>query len=162
MKVAENMFVSMDYTLTVEGEVVDKSEPGDPLGFVSGMGKIISGLDNAIQGKAVGDKVDVVVAPEDGYGEVEEALMQEIPKEHFPEGLALEPDMVFQAETPHGVTSFRIAEVADDHVVADLNHPLAGKTLSFSVTILEVREATPDELRTDDCGSHECTGCGCH
>ena len=162
MKVAEKMFVSLDYTLTVEGEVVDKSESGDPLGFVSGTGKIIPGLDNAIQGKSVGDKVDVTVAPADGYGEIEEALFQEIPKEHFPEGLALEPDMVFQAETPHGMTSFRIAEVADDHVVADLNHPLAGKTLSFAVVIQEVREATPDELNPADCGEHECTGCGCH
>ena len=163
MKISENVFVSMEYTLTVDGEVADKSAPGEPLGFVSGAGNIIPGLDNALQGKAVGDKLDVTVAPEQGYGEVEKALFQEIPKSNFPEGLALEPDMMFQAETPHGMATFRIAEVADSHVVADLNHPLAGKTLNFSVEIVEVREAEPEELKgEEDCGDHECTGCGRH
>lgn len=162
MEISENKYVSMDYTLTVEGEVVDKSEPGDPLGFVSGTGQIVSGLEKALQGKVVGDTVEVSFPAEDGYGEVEESLFQKLPRENFPDGLALEPDMMFQAETPHGMMTFRVSEITDAYVVADLNHPLAGKALSFSVVIREVRDATPDELREDDCGDHECTGCGCH
>ncbi len=161
MKIAENKFVSMEYTLKVDGEVVDKSEPGDPLGFVSGTGQIVPGLDNALQGKEVGDTIDVSFSADEGYGQVEESLFQKLPRENFPEGLAIETDMVFQAETPHGMMTFRVSEVADDHVVADLNHPLAGKDLSFSVTIREVRDATPEEMH-EDCGEHTCTGCGCH
>ncbi len=161
MKITENKYVEIDYTLTVDGKVVDKSEPNDPLGFVSGTGQIVPGLDNAIQGKETGDAVNVSFSAEDGYGPVEESLLQKLPKDNFPADLKIEPDMVFQAETPHGTMSFRIAEVKDDCVIADLNHPLAGKSLTFDVVIREVRDATDEELNPS-CDEHECTGCGCH
>jgi FKBP-type peptidyl-prolyl cis-trans isomerase SlyD len=161
MKISENKYVEINYTLTVEGEVVDKSEPGDPLGFISGTGQIVSGLDNAIQGKEVGDTIDVSFSAEDGYGPVEKSLFQDLPRDNFPVDLKIEPDMVFQAETPHGTMSFRIAEVKENSVVADLNHPLAGKALSFNVVVRGVRDATAEELESS-CGEHECTGCGCH
>lgn len=161
MKIEANKYVSMDYTLTVEGELADKSEPDSPLGFVSGVGQIVPGLDKAIQGKQAGDTVDVSFPAEEGYGEVEESLFQELPRSNFPEGLDIEPGMMFQAETPHGIMAFRVAEVGNEHITADLNHPLAGKALSFSVKIREVRDATPEELR-GSCDDHECTGCGCH
>ena len=162
MQVAEKKFVSIDYELTVDGEVVDKSEPGKPLGFVSGVGQIVPGLDNALQGKAVGDEVDVSFSAEDGYGEVQENLFQELPKDNFPDGLSLEEGMIFQAQTPHGMMTFKVAEVKDDAVVADLNHPLAGKDLAFSVKIVEVRDATSNEIEPSSEDGHVCTGCGKH
>jgi FKBP-type peptidyl-prolyl cis-trans isomerase SlyD len=163
MQVAEKKYVSIDYKLTVDGEVVDESEPGTPLGFVSGVGQIVPGLDNALQGKRAGDEIDVSFSAEDGYGAVQGNLFQELPKENFPEGLALEVGMIFQAETPHGMMSFKISDVKDDAVVADLNHPLAGKDLNFAVKIVEVRDATQDEIApSHDDDEHVCHGCGKH
>ncbi len=161
MMISRNKYVEIEYKLTVDGELVDQSEPGDPLGFVSGIGQIVSGLDNAIQGKVVGDVIDVSVSADEGYGQIEKSLFQELPKDNFPKDLKIEPDMMFQAETPHGVMSFRISEVRENSVLADLNHPLAGKDLNFNAKIVSIREATEDEL-SDNCESHECTGCGCH
>jgi FKBP-type peptidyl-prolyl cis-trans isomerase SlyD len=162
MQVAEKKYVAIDYKLTVDGEVVDESQPGDPLGFVSGVGQIVPGLDNALQGKSAGDKVEVSFSAKDGYGEVQDQLFQELPKENFPDGLALEEGMLFQANTPHGPMTFKIAEIKADSIVADLNHPLAGKDLSFSVKIVEVREATSDEIDPHTEEEHVCTGCGKH
>jgi FKBP-type peptidyl-prolyl cis-trans isomerase SlyD len=159
MKIEKEKYVSIDYELTVDDEVVDKSEPGQPLGFVSGIGQIVPGLDNAIQGKEAGDDVEVTFSAEEGYGEVREELLQELPKTNFPDDLELEAGLTFQAQTPHGPVSFKVAEVKDDVVVADLNHPLAGKDLHFSVKIAEVRDATEEELAPSCDGSHECHSC---
>ena len=161
MQVAENKHVSIDYKLTVDGEVVDESNPGEPLGFVSGLGQIVPGLEKAIQGKRAGDELNVSFSSDEGYGEVQEDLIQELPKKNFPDDLTLEVGMVFQAQTPHGMMAFRVAEVKDDVVVADLNHPLAGKALSFWVKIVAVREATEEELKSCEEG-HTCHSCGKH
>jgi FKBP-type peptidyl-prolyl cis-trans isomerase SlyD len=162
MKIEKEKYVSIDYELKVEGEIVDKSEPGQPLGFVSGVGQIVPGLDNAIQGKEVGDSLDVKFSAKEGYGEVREELLQELPKKNFPDELELEAGMTFQADTPHGMVNFKIAEVKDDVVIADLNHPLAGKDLHFSVKIAEVRDATEEELTPACDDDHECHSCGQH
>jgi FKBP-type peptidyl-prolyl cis-trans isomerase SlyD len=162
MKVAKEKFVSVDYELTVDGEVVDKSEPGEPLGFVSGIGQIVPGLDKAIQGKEIGDSVDVSFSADEGYGPVQEELLQELPRKNFPDDLEIETGMTFQAETPHGPVSFKVAKVNEDVVVADLNHPLAGKDLNFSVKIAEVRDATKEELEPACDGTHACHSCGQH
>ena len=162
MQIAEKKYVTIDYKLTVDGEVVDESQPGDPLGFVSGVGQIVPGLDNALQGKNPGDELDVSFAAKDGYGDVQDDLFQELPKENFPEGLELEEGMLFQAQTPHGPMTFKIAEIKSDVIVADLNHPLAGKDLNFAVKIVDVRDATSDEIDPHMHDGHTCTGCGRH
>ncbi len=162
MQIAKEKYVSIDYELTVDGEVVDKSEPGSPLGFVSGVGQIVPGLDNALQGKTAGDEVDVSFSADEGYGPVQDNLFQKVPKENFPEDLELEVGMIFQAQTPHGMMSFKIFEVKEDVIVADLNHPLAGKDLNFSVKIIEVRDATVDEINPSPNDEHVCHGCGKH
>ncbi len=161
MKIAKEKYVSINYELEVDGEIIDKSEPGTPLGFVSGVGQIVPGLDNALQGKEAGDSVDVTFPAADGYGEVDDSLFQELPKDNFQDDLKVEVGMTFQAQTPHGPVAFRVAEVKDDAIIADLNHPLAGKALHFAVTVTEVRDATDDEL-THSCDSHECHSCGQH
>ncbi len=159
MQVAENKYVFIDYKLTVDGEVVDESDEGAPLGFVSGSGQIVPGLDKAIQGKSVGDTVDVTFPAEEGYGDVQDELFQELPKKNFPDDLDIEVGMMFQAQTPHGLMTFRVAEVKGENIVADLNHPLAGKELSFRVKITEVRDATEEELHPSCDGGHTCDSC---
>ena len=154
MKITDDAFVSLDYTLTIDGEVIDQSEGGEPLGFVFGAGQIVPGLENALKGKQTDDAITVEVPAAEGYGDVREELVQGLPRENFPDDAELEPGMVFQAATPNGPIAFKVVELKDDAIVVDLNHPLAGKDLHFAVKVIEVREATAEE-KSDPADDHE-------
>lgn len=164
MKVQNEAFVAIDYTLTDDqGNIVDKSEENNPLGFIWGRGQIIPGLEKALEGMEENESKNVIVAPEDGYGLVNEELFQEIPKENFPSTDNLSKGQQFQANTPHGPMRFIIHEVKENEIVVNLNHPLAGQNLHFDVKVSEVREATAEELAPPEhhhCGdgSHGCCG----
>lgn len=163
MKIQNNAYVAMNYTLTnTAGEILDKSEKDRPLGFVWGQGQIIPGLENALEGMTAGESKKVSVSPAEGYGEVNQELVQELPRSNFPEDATIEEGQTFQAMTPHGPMRFSVKEVKNDIVVADLNHPLAGQELHFDVSISEVREATDEELNPHaGCnGNHDCSSCG--
>ncbi len=163
MKVQNEAYVEIDYTLTDDdGNVVDKSHPGSPLGFIWGQGQIIPGLEKAIKGMSVNDTMQITVAPEDGYGDASDEMFQEIPKDNFPDGTNLVAGQEFQADTPHGVMKFIIHEIKTDAIIVDLNHPLAGKNLNFDVKIVNVREATEEELHPYCDGGHDCSTCGAH
>lgn len=139
--------VSIRYTLKdLEGNVLDTNVEGDPLNYLQGHGNIVIGLEEALQGKQSGDNIDVQIPAEKAYGERQPNLEAKIPRDRFPEGADLQVNMHFEAENEHGRHPFMITEVHDDHVVADGNHPLAGKPLHFQVEVLEVREATSDEI----------------
>ena len=158
MKIADKAYVAIDYTLTLDsGEVVDQSEPGAPLGFVVGAGQIIPGLEEALIGATEGHKATVVVEPEFAYGEVDPGLFRKIPLASFPEGVKVAEGMVFEADGPDGPASFRIESVEDDAAMADFNHPLAGETLHFDLSVVEVREATEEDLDEEEGEG----GCGC-
>ncbi|MBN2343503.1 MAG: peptidylprolyl isomerase [Deltaproteobacteria bacterium] len=165
MKIQSEAFVAIDYTLKDDqGNVVDKSEENSPLGFIFGRGQIIPGLEKALEGMSKDETAQVVVAPEDGYGPVNEELFQEIPKANFPNTENLEPGQQFQANTPHGPMRFVVHEIKEEDIVVNLNHPLAGQSLHFDVKVAEVREATEEELAPpvhSHCGdgSHGCCGC---
>lgn len=147
MQVSENKVVSIRYTLKNDaGEVIDSSAGRAPLSYLHGVGNIIPGLEKALEGKTSGDHVDVSIAPEEAYGERNEALIQIVPRNAFESVEEIEPGMQFYAQTPAGRQILTIVEVQDDQVVVDGNHPLAGETLHFSVEITEVREATEEEL----------------
>jgi FKBP-type peptidyl-prolyl cis-trans isomerase SlyD len=157
--------VSIDYTLKLDsGDVIDKSEAGEPLEFVFGRGQIIPGLERRLAGLEQGERATVVVEPVEGYGEVNEELFNDVPRAEFPADIEIKAGMMFNAETPHGPIRFRVREVTKDTVVADFNHPLAGERLHFDVTVAGVRDATPDEIAaTDCCGQHaSCSHCGGH
>lgn len=147
MQIAANAVVSIHYTLTnAAGDKLDSSEGQEPLAYLHGASNIIPGLENALVGKAVGDKLSVTVEPEEGYGEVREELVQEVDRSNF-EGIdAVEPGMQFMAQTPWGQQPVTVVKVEGDNVTLDGNHPLAGQTLSFDVEVVEVREATEEEL----------------
>lgn len=148
MKIIQDSAVSMHYTLkNAEGQILDSSEGKEPLQFLFGKGLIIPGLEKALEGKEVGDTVDVTVAPEEGYGTYNEKLIGEVKKELFDDSMELKPGMPVQAQNENGtVQVFMVREIKDDMVVLDGNHPLAGMELNFHVEISEVREATSEEL----------------
>jgi FKBP-type peptidyl-prolyl cis-trans isomerase SlyD len=147
MKVGKDCVVSLDYRLHLgDGEVVDQSAPGSPLSYMHGRGQIVPGLEGKLEGMAAGEAKQVVVQPGEGYGEYDNRGVQEVPRAMFPPNADLQVGMMVTAQTPQGEIPFVIKEVKKDSVVIDLNHPLAGKTLHFDVTVREVRGATSEEL----------------
>jgi FKBP-type peptidyl-prolyl cis-trans isomerase SlyD len=148
MKIAKGSVVGLDYSLHLgDGQVVDQSEPGEPLTYLHGEGQIVPGLESALEGADVGESRKVVVAPADGYGEHDPRGVQEVPRKAFPPGFDPKAGMELTAEGADGEpVPFVIREVKLESVVIDLNHPLAGKTLHFDVTVRDVRAATAEEL----------------
>ena len=148
MKIGKDAVVSIDYRLHLgDGEVVDESEAGDPLVYLHGYEEIVPGLEKALEGKAAGDKVQAVVKPEDGYGDYDPEGLEEVPRTEFPAEMELEAGGVITGTDPDGdEVDFLVKEVKKDTVVVDFNHPMAGKTLHFDITVREVRAATKDEL----------------
>jgi FKBP-type peptidyl-prolyl cis-trans isomerase SlyD len=148
MQIQDNCVVSIHYTLTnEEGEELDSSAGQDPLVYLHGAGNIIPGLESALTGGSVGDRLEVTVAPEHGYGAVDPDLIRKVPREAFAGVERVEPGMQFQTQSPTGqVMRVTVKESNDQDVLIDANHPLAGQTLFFSVTVEEVRSATEEEL----------------
>jgi FKBP-type peptidyl-prolyl cis-trans isomerase SlyD len=127
------------------GEVLDKSS-GDPLSYMHGHGNIIPGLEKELEGKQPGDKVQVEVPPEEGYGERQGPGPQAVPKSALPDDLEPQAGMQLAAQSPDGsVTPVWITGVEDQQVWVDVNHPLAGETLHFDVEVVSVRDATDEE-----------------
>lgn len=148
LKIADDHAVTIHYTLTNnQGEILDSSVGGEPLVYLHGAGNIIPGLENALLGKQQGDSLQVIVPPEDGYGVRHAELMQEVPRAMFGGASQLEVGMAFQAQGMHGeIQRVVIASINGDTVTVDANHPLAGETLTFAVTIESVRSASAEEL----------------
>ena len=147
MQVAADKVVTIHYTLkNSEGKVLDSSEGGDPLAYIHGNGNIIPGLEEALEGKSAGDKLEVQVAPDKGYGQHDPSLIQNVPKRAFQGVPQDQPGMRFTAQTEQGPRQVVVTRVAGDMVTVDGNHPLAGQTLNFNVEVAEVREASEEEL----------------
>jgi len=148
MKVGKGTVVSIDYQLRLgDGTVIEASDPGNPLVYLHGEGFIVPGLERGLEGSAAGETRQVTVTPEDGYGERDEEGVQDIPRAAFPAGVQLRVGAELVTQGPDGEeVPFVIRELHEDKVVVDLNHPLAGKTLHFKVSVLEVRAASAEEL----------------
>jgi FKBP-type peptidyl-prolyl cis-trans isomerase SlyD len=147
MQIREKMVVSIDYVLTdASGEVLDRSEEGSPLAYLQGASNIIPGLEKALEGRAIGDSLQVEVAPAEGYGDYSDDLVQVVSREMFEDADALEPGMRFQANSDSGSLVVTVTEVNDNGVTVDGKHPLARQKLNFDVTVTEVREATAEEI----------------
>lgn len=140
--------VIFHYTLTNDaGEVLDSSQGDEPMPYLHGHHNIVPGLESRIQGSKPGDSFDVTVSPEDGYG-VRDKPTTEIPRDQFAGIEDLSPGMQLFTETPEGdLIPFFVAEVTDEQVVIDFNHPLAGETLHFAIEIVNIREANAEELQ---------------
>jgi FKBP-type peptidyl-prolyl cis-trans isomerase SlyD len=140
--------VSLAYTLKLaNGEVIDYTEADDPLEYLHGADNIIPGLERELAGLHVGDQRDVRVAPADGYGEYDPTEVEEIPSKELPKGVNLRVGMVVAIPDDDGnLNEAMVREITPTHVTLDFNHPLAGQPLFFSVEVVGIREATPDEL----------------
>jgi FKBP-type peptidyl-prolyl cis-trans isomerase SlyD len=147
MKIEDNKVVQMHYHLTDEkGTVLDSSQGREPLSYIHGAGNIIIGLEKQLKGKAAGDKVNAVVSPAEGYGERDDNLVQVVPKSGFQGDEELQIGMQVQVGTQDGNAIATVAKMEGEDVTLDVNHPLAGVTLTFDVEVVEVREATKEEL----------------
>ncbi len=146
MQISDNSVVSFHYTLTdKDGNVIDSSQGNAPLTYLHGVGQIVPGLENALVGKAVGDKMDVQVPAAEGYGERHEFMIQQVPREAFQGVDDIQPGMQFTAQTPQGGMTVTVTAVDESTVTVDGNHPLAGQDLFFAVEIVSVREASAEE-----------------
>jgi FKBP-type peptidyl-prolyl cis-trans isomerase SlyD len=166
----ENCVVGIEYEVKEAGttDVVDSNKGGQPLEFIIGKGQIIPGLENALVGMTQGESGDIIVKAAEAYGDVNPEAMQTLPKEQF-EGVDLVEGMTLYGQGENGQQTQVIVKSFDDkEVQVDFNHPLAGKDLMFSVTVLSAREATADEVSSGVVGGEPAsggscgTGCGCH
>jgi FKBP-type peptidyl-prolyl cis-trans isomerase SlyD len=149
MIISKGTVVSIDYTLKDdEGNVLDSSQEDRPLMYLQGAQNIIPGLEKALEGKSVGEQLDVRVSPEEGYGTARPEMVQIVPKDRF-EGMEgeVEVGMQFHARNEEGgVVAVRVVKVENDEVTIDGNHPLADTHLNFSVKVADIRIASEEEL----------------
>ena len=145
--VQNDIVVSIEYSLHVDGEEIDSSKGQDPLQFLVGHGNIISGLEREMIGMKVGDSKNVVVQPAEGYGEYDEEAYMDVPRDQFPKDMPVEEGLELSVRDDQGQSRYaRIDAVEDDTVTLNFNHPLAGDELHFNVKVVELREPTSDEL----------------
>lgn len=140
--------VTIHYTLKGDdGDVIDSSSGGEPLEYLHGAGNIVPGLETAMSGKGVGDKFNVAVTPDEGYGEIEGDGPRPVPRTSFPPDADLEIGMQFFVRGPDGQPfPVWVAGVSDSEVMVDPNHPLAGETLHFDVEVMSIRDASQEEI----------------
>jgi FKBP-type peptidyl-prolyl cis-trans isomerase SlyD len=148
MKIEKDKVISIDYKLSVEGNVVDESD-GEPLVYLHGYGNIIAGIEAALTGLEPGAEINVSVTPEAGYGFYDEQLIQTIPVSSFDDDLEVGGHYTGEDEDGQAL-SFTVLEIEGEEALVDFNHPLAGDTLAFWVSVLSVREATPRELEVGE------------
>lgn len=146
-RVSDGMVVSLAYVLTVDGKEIARVDDQDPLEYLHGAQDILPGLEDALEGKKVGEKLQVTLQPDDAYGEYDEDNIEEIDRADIPDADQLEIGMVVEVEDEDGYTYMaHVREMTADTVVLDFNPPLAGKTLTYDVSIVKIREANEEEL----------------
>ena len=147
MKISDKHVVTINYTLKDNDDnILDKSDDGS-FCYLHGASNIIPGLEEALSGKSSGDAFSVTIPPEEAYGLHDEAKSQDVPRNMFPPEPEIEPGMQFNAQGPDGQTVVvTVKSVDGDTIVVDGNHPLAGVTLNFEVTVMDIRDATAEEL----------------
>lgn len=148
MQIKKNSIVTMDYVLRDdENTIIDKSGDSGPFPYIHGSGGIIPGLEAAMEGKKAGDKVKARISPEEGYGERDDSLLQSVPRNNFQGIDDISVGMQFQTPMEDGSQQVvTVITVDDEQVTVDGNHPLAGVPLNFEVTVVDVRDATDEEL----------------
>ena len=147
MQIENNTSVTFHYTLADEnGEPFEDFEKSQSVNYIHGHGQIIAGLEAALMGRKAGDSLKVIIPPQDGYGVRDEGLIEEFPIANFSHLEELKEGMRLEAGNNEGRLNCTVTKIAGDKVTLDANHPFAGKTLQFDVTIESVREVSPEEL----------------
>ena len=147
MQITQNSVVTLNYTLkNDQGETLDESQDGSFL-YLHGCGGIIPGLEAQLENKSVGDTFSAHIEPADGYGERDDSMIQVVPSEMFEEGHPVVEGMQFHAQSPEGdMLTVTVTKIDGDNITVDGNHPLAGVALNFDISIVDIREATAEEL----------------
>ncbi len=159
MKIKENTVVTFHYTVSdSEGTPIDSSFDGEPLAMIQGTGYMIKGLEDALADHQAGDKFSVDIKSDDAYGPRHDGLVQTMPKEMLAGIENLAVGMALRATTDEGEQSVIVIDVTDETVTVDGNHPLAGHDLKFDVEVVDVRDATAEELAHGHV--HSEGGCG--
>ncbi len=147
MKIDKDTVVTLSYTVTeTTGQVVGRTEPGQPVTALIGHRFLVPGLEKALLGHDKGDEFAVTLEPKDTYGEIDESLVQTIDRKLFGD-FEIAVGNVFEADSQNGPMAVVVKEIKDDVVIVDGNHPLAGKVLNFLIVIEDVREATEEEIK---------------
>jgi len=153
LKMANNVVAQVHYTGTLpeSGEVFDSSEGRDPLTFLVGHRQMIPGFEEEMMGAAKGERREFTLEADRAYGDRDDEAILQIPRDNFAQleestGETLEVGMQLVAQMPHGPAPFLIVELSEETVTADFNHALAGKALTFSVEVVDIREATEEEI----------------
>jgi len=145
--IKKDSVVSLSYTLkNAAGEELDKADAAQPFVYLHGAGQIVPGLESSLEGMKSGDKTDVTVTPDQAYGNVNPQLLMKLERKNFPPDIELQPGMQFSADIGDRQHILTIVTATDEDVQVDANHPLAGETLHFDVEVLDIRDATEEEL----------------
>lgn len=147
MQALKNNVVAIHYKLTnSNGDMIDSSKEKEPMNYLHGFGNIISGLEEALEGKVKGDKLTVSIPPDKAYGERSEKRMLQVKRSQFEGAEEIKIGMEVQTQSEQGVELYNVTKIFGDTVILDGNHPLAGETLNFDVEIMDIREASKEEL----------------
>ena len=147
MQIQQQKLVTVNYTLTDDdGSVLETTEGKHPLTYLHGLGTLLPSLEQALDGRSEGEQFTLSIPPERAFGEVDENLVQQVPRDAFQGVEDIQPDMQFEAQTSQGSRVVTVVDVDDENVTVDANHPLAGVTLNFDLKVEEVRDPTDEEL----------------
>ncbi|MDA3809324.1 MAG: peptidylprolyl isomerase [Spirochaetaceae bacterium] len=148
LKIQDNLVVTINYKLTDdEGIVLDSSEGDEPMAYIHGTDSLVPGLEKAMYDKSIGDSLKVRVESADGYGEILPDLVQEMDRKDFKDMEPIEVGMEFHSQDENGeILQIEIKKIENDKVTIDANHPFAGMNLNFEIDIVDIREASEEEL----------------
>ena len=159
MIVEKEKAVSINYVLTNDSdEMLDSTQHQAPMVYLHGASNILPGLEDALEGKSIKSRVRKIIPAEEGYGKNNPELVQTVPLSTFPNSEKIETGTQFELETSYGTRLATIAKIENGEVTIDMNHPLAGQNLHFDVEIVDIRDATAEEI---DKGHIHVEGCGC-
>jgi FKBP-type peptidyl-prolyl cis-trans isomerase SlyD len=147
MQIAKDSVVRFHYSLTeAGGDALESSRQGEPLAALIGHGNILPALEEAMLGRSAGDRFEITLTPDKAYGEHRSDAVQRIPKKRLGKDLRLRPGLQTMVQTNQGPRPVTVVKVGMSVVDVDLNHPMAGKTLTFDIELIEVREASAEEI----------------
>ena len=147
MKIAKNSVVQFNYVLKdADGVVLEQTDTDQPIAYLQGHNNMLAGVEQALEGHEKGESVSVTLAPEQAYGNVREDALMKIPVKHLQGAKKWRPGMIATVNSEKGQHQVTVVKLGRFMVTVDSNHPFAGKTLTFDMDIIDIREATADEI----------------